>query len=100
MNSDDIKESELHIAAERKASQYAPPPMVEPHMGGCWGAIFAVAVMVIFSAVAGFEAGVIPVFVTVAIFFALPALYFNSKEKQYRKAIKAELDRLKKQNSN
>ena len=68
------------------ASQYAPPPAVDPTMGGCCGAFFAVAVIMIFSAVAGFEAGGIPIIVTVAIFFILPILYLNSQQKRYRKS--------------
>ena len=87
---------ELRIAAERKASQCAPPPMVEPHIGGCWGAFFAIAVMVVLSALTGFEPGYIPVFVTIAIFFTLPVLLFSSQERRHRKAILTELERLKK----
>jgi len=40
MNSEDVREMELHITAERKASQYARPPAVEPHVGGVDVAIF------------------------------------------------------------
>ena len=58
----------MFSVAERKASQYAPSPAVDPTMGGCCGAFFAVAVIMIFSAVAGFEVGGIPIIVTVAIF--------------------------------
>jgi hypothetical protein len=72
LDSEAEKEMEMFSAADRKASQYAPPPGVDPTMGGCCGAFFAVAVIMIFSAVAGFEAGGIPIIVTVAIFFILP----------------------------
>jgi orotate phosphoribosyltransferase len=86
---------EMFSAAERKASQYAPPPAVDPTMGGCCGAFFTVAVIMIFSAVAGFEAGGIPIIVTVAIVFILPILYLNSQQKRHRKAILTELELLK-----
>jgi len=95
LDSEAVKEMEMFSAAERKASQYAPPPAVDPTMGGCCGAFFAAAVIMIFSAVAGFEAGGIPIIVTVAIFFILPILYLNSQQKRHRKAILTELELLK-----
>jgi Flp pilus assembly protein TadB len=94
LDSEAVKEMEMFSVAERKASQYAPPPAVDPTMGGCCGAFFAVAVIMIFSAVAGFEAGGIPIIVTVAIFFILPILYLNSQQKRYRKAILTGLELL------
>lgn len=59
------------------------------------GAAVAFAVIFVFSLVAGLEVGAIPVVATLAIFFVSSALYLNSQEKRYRKAVTTELERLK-----
>ena len=99
MNPEAVSEIELRIAAERKASQHAPPPAVAPHVGGVYGAIVAVGVIALVSNLARIELGDIPILVTVAISAALPILHFSSQEKRHRKATLAEFERLKKLNN-
>jgi hypothetical protein len=99
MNPEAVSEIELRIAAESKASQYAPPPMVEPYVGGIWGTLFAVGVIALVSNLSRIELGDIPILVTVAISAALPTLHFSSQAKRHRKATLAEFERLKKLNN-
>ena len=95
INSDETNEPKLRIAAERKASLYAPPPTVAPYVGGIWGTLFAVGVIAVASNLAPVELGDIPIAVMVAISAALPMLHFGMQEWRHRKATIEEFERLK-----
>ena len=69
LNAEDLKKMEMFDAAERKASQYAPPAIFGPTMGGFLSAFFAAIVIVAYSTVAGFEVDGVPLLVTTVIFF-------------------------------
>ena len=95
MNAEDLKKMEMFDAAERKASQYAPPAIFGPTMGGCLSAFFAAIVIVVYSTVAGFEVDGVPLLVTTVIFFIASMAVLTYQEKRHRIATSKEFEILK-----
>ena len=94
MNAEDLKKMEMFDAAERKASQYAPPAIFGPTMGGCLSAFFAASVIVVYS-IAGLEVDGVPLLVTMVIFFIASMAFLTYQEKRHRIATMKELEILK-----
>ena len=99
MSSKSSKETELRIAAQRKAYTYAPPPIVEPVIGGIWGSLFAVGAIAILSNLVGIEPGGTPMLVMIAVLALLPMLYFGYQKWRHQRAASDEFERLKKESS-